>query len=239
MTLASGSKAHQKRSLYIKQSQAFDILKQKSIISSESSSTPDFALSVSVDRTALSPCIIASPTAEFDSFQTQRFSFSYAQKNLDESPLVSEVASHVGLPASAQGRLAGLVQALWEIFQEKEAFVLETQIGITNDGNLEVHDARFGFDDAAFRSSGRQEDVHRLRNTAEEVPEEVEAEKDGIVYVKYDSTLLGRQLRLIILGCKVKVALARSVGLRFLTILHGLVSNLWDSKWGRFGYEHG
>jgi succinyl-CoA synthetase alpha subunit len=29
--------------------------------------------------------------------------------------------------------------------------------------------------------------VHRLRNKEEEVPEEVEAEKDGIVYVKYVS----------------------------------------------------
>jgi succinyl-CoA synthetase alpha subunit len=91
----------------------------------------------------------------------------------------------LGLPASSHPQLAGFVQALWEIYKEKEAFTLETQIAVSADGTLEVHGARFGFDDAAFRSSGRQEDVHKLRDTSEEVAEEVEAEKDGIVYVKY------------------------------------------------------
>lgn len=42
------------------------------------------------------------------------------------------------------------------------------------------------FDDAAYRSTKRQEDIHRLRQKDQEVPEEVEAEKDGIVYVKFD-----------------------------------------------------
>ncbi|KAJ6121546.1 hypothetical protein N7512_004011 [Penicillium capsulatum] len=183
-TLASGSNSHQKRNLYIKPSQAFDILKEKSIACQEAPSASDFAVSISVDRTALSPCIIASPTAESDPSESQRFPFSYAQRTLEEGPLITEVASHLGLPASAHGKLASLAQALWEIFQEKEAFVLETRVGALPDGKLEVRGARFGFDDAAFRSSGRQEDIHRLRNTAEEVPEEVEAEKDGIVYVK-------------------------------------------------------
>lgn len=63
--------------------------------------------------------------------------------------------------------------------------MLEMQVGTTADGSFEVHGARFGFDDAAFRSSGRQKDIQALRNIAEEVPEEVEAEKDGIVYIKF------------------------------------------------------
>lgn len=62
--------------------------------------------------------------------------------------------------------------------------MLETRVGVSPEGGLEVYDAGFGLDDAAFRSSGRQEDVQRLRNREEEVWEEVEAEKDGIVYVK-------------------------------------------------------
>jgi succinyl-CoA synthetase alpha subunit len=103
---------------------------------------------------------------------------------LENSSLVSAVASYVSLPESSHGKLASLVQALWNIFKEKEAFVLETRVGTSADGILEVRGARFGFDDAAFRSSGRQEEIHSLRNTAEEVAEEVEAEKDEIVYVK-------------------------------------------------------
>lgn len=184
VTPASRQVAQQKRSLYVKQFQAFDILKQKNIAVSERASDSDVSLSISVDRTALSPCISASPSTEFGVAQTRKFPFSYTQGKFDSSPLIAEVASHLGLQESAQGELTGLIQALWEIFREKEAFVLETRVGIAADGSLKVHGAHFGFDDAAFRSSGRQEDIHRLRDTAEEVPEEVEAEKDGIVYVK-------------------------------------------------------
>lgn len=184
VTPALGSMAQQKRSLYVKQFQAFDILKQKNIAVSEEASDSDVSLSISVDRTALSPCIVASPSAEFDAAQTRKFPFSYTQDAFHNSPLIAMAATHLGLPESAHGKLGGLVQALWEIFKEKEAFVLETRVGLVADGTLEVHGARFGFDDAAFRSSGRQEEIHRLRNTAEEVTEEVEAEKDGIVYVK-------------------------------------------------------
>lgn len=178
--------AEHKRNLYIKQFQAFDILKQKSVPVDESASSSDGSISVSitVDRTALSPCIIASPTSDFNTAQSKKFPFPYTQTEL-ESSLIAAVASHLGLPPSTHNQLAGIVQPLWEIYKEKEAFTLETQIGISADGVLEIYGARFGFDDAAFRSSGRQEDIHKLRNKSEEVPEEVEAEKDGIVYVKY------------------------------------------------------
>ncbi|KAJ5620064.1 hypothetical protein N7510_004048 [Penicillium lagena] len=181
-----GSTTQQRRSLYIKQFQALEILKQKAVPVKDTPTAPsDKSISITVDRTALSPCIIASPTADFDPAQSRKFPFSYTQTNFVDSPVIAEVISHLDLPDSAHGKLAGLVQALWEIFTEKEAFVLETRVGTSATGDLEIHGARFGFDDAAFRSSGRQEEIHRLRNTAEEVPEEVEAEKDGIVYVKY------------------------------------------------------
>jgi Succinyl-CoA synthetase, beta subunit len=152
----------------------------------ESASSFDSSVSVSitVDRTALSPCIIASPSSNFNTAQSQKFPFPYTQTEF-ESSVIAAVASHLGLPVSTHKQLTEIVQALWEIYKEKEAFTLETQIGISADGTLEIHGARFGFDDAAFRSSGRQEDIHKLRNKSEEVAEEVEAEKDGIVYVKY------------------------------------------------------
>jgi succinyl-CoA synthetase alpha subunit len=178
----------QNRGLYIKQFQAFDLLKQKSVPVNETSSDFDFSVSIAVDRTALSPCIIASPTAEFDQAKSRKFPFPYTQAEFDRSPIIADAASHLGLSASGNEKLAGLVQSLWEIYKEKEAFVLETRVGISAGGSLEVHGARFGFDDAAYRSSGRQEGIHKLRNTSEEVPEEVEAEKDGIVYVKYVDT---------------------------------------------------
>lgn len=184
VTPASRPTIKQSRNLYIEQFQALDILKEKSVPVREAASSSDMSVSITVDRTALSPCIVASRSVEADPTRSRKFPFSYTQISFNTSPLIAATASHLGLSEAWHVKLAALVQALWEIFKEKEAFVLETCIGTSADGNLEVHRARFGFDDAAFRSSGRQEDIHKLRNTAEEVSEEVEAEKDGIVYVK-------------------------------------------------------
>ncbi|KAJ5135636.1 uncharacterized protein N7515_004914 [Penicillium bovifimosum] len=186
VTPVSRLPAVQKRNLHIKQSQAFDMLKERSIPVNETGSDSDFSISITVDRTALSPCIIASPNSEFDAAQSQKFPFPYSQTAFENSSITTTVASHLGLPESAHKKVAGFVQALWEIYKEKEAFTLETRVGISANGAFEVHGARFGFDDAAFRSSGRQEDIHKLRDKSEEVPEEVEAEKDGIVYVKLE-----------------------------------------------------
>lgn len=179
---------HQTRSLFVKPFQALDMLKQKSIpVREGATSGSDVFLNLTVDRTSLSPCILASSTADFSPSTTGRFPFPYTTTDFLASgtQVVDAVASHLQLGTSSRERLAGLIQALWEIFKEKEAYLLEVQVNPSSDGALEVCGARFAFDDAAFRSSGRQEEVHRLRNIAEEVREEVEAEKDGIVYVKY------------------------------------------------------
>ncbi|PKX94286.1 putative succinyl-CoA synthetase subunit alpha [Aspergillus novofumigatus IBT 16806] len=178
----------QKRSLYVKEFQALEMLKRKSISVNEAApSDSEVLLTMTVDRTALSPCIVASTTPDLAQASSTRFPFAYTtQKFSSGSPVLEAVASHLQLPETARGKLAELTQALWEIFKEKEAYLLEVRANF-NHGEMQVRGARFGFDDAAFRSSGRQEDVHRLRNKEEEVPEEVEAEKDGIVYVKYVS----------------------------------------------------
>lgn len=178
------SQSQQARSLYIKPFQALDMLRQESIPVKEAAlSESDFFLSLTVDRTALSPCILASTSAGFEPAQMGRFPFAYEGTDFGSTTLLVEtVASYLQLPATAHDNLAQLLQGLWRVFKEKEAYLLEVRANATS--AFEVRDARFAFDDAAFRSSGRQEDVQQLRNPAEEVPEEVEAEKDGIVYVK-------------------------------------------------------
>ncbi|KNG84301.1 CoA-ligase [Aspergillus nomiae NRRL 13137] len=179
------SPSNQTRSLFIKQFQALDMLKEKSISVNEANpSESDIFLNLTVDRTALSPCVIASTAADFEPLHTDKFPFPYANTDFScNSPIIKSIASHLKLPDTTHEKLAELVQALWQIFKEKEAYLLEVRVNPSPEG-LEVRGARFGFDDAAFRSSGRQKEVHSLRNQAEEVHEEVEAEKDGIVYVK-------------------------------------------------------
>ncbi|PYH44426.1 putative succinyl-CoA synthetase subunit alpha [Aspergillus saccharolyticus JOP 1030-1] len=182
----SARQQQQARNLYVKPFQALDMLRKKSIAVKEAASTDaDFFLALTVDRTALSPCILASSTAAFNPEHTGRFPFPFQNADFSSTnPLTQAVASHLRLPSTQQERLTELLRALWQIFTEKEAYLLEVRANSTD--ALEVREARFGFDDAAFRSSGRQEDIQSLRNPAEEVPEEVLAEKDGIVYVKLD-----------------------------------------------------
>ncbi|KAE8394263.1 putative succinyl-CoA synthetase subunit alpha [Aspergillus alliaceus] len=176
----------QTRSLFIKEFQAIDMLREKSISIHEANpSDSDIFLSLTIDRTSLSPCVIASTDTNFASAHTGRFPFAYSTTEIsNKSSTIKSIASHLQLPETIHQKLAELVQALWEIFKEKEAYLLEIRAKPSTGGILQIQNARFGFDDAAFRSSGRQKEVHSLRNPAEEVREEVEAEKDGIVYVK-------------------------------------------------------
>lgn len=151
---------------------------------SQGEGLPEFSVSLTVDRKTLSPCFITSPTPDFKASESHRISFPY--KNGPVPPnVISDIVSSVNLPDSAREDVLKLARHLWGIFLHQEAYLLEVRVRRSQAGRLEVLDARFGFDDAAFRSSGRQESVHQLRNKNEEVPEEVEAEKDGIVYVKY------------------------------------------------------
>ncbi|KAL3449559.1 succinyl-CoA synthetase-like protein [Aspergillus insuetus] len=177
----------QARSLYIKQFQALYMLKKEGIrVNEGAESVLDFYLSLTIDRTALSPTLIISTSPEFEPSSITRLPFAYnTEKFTPTNPTITATAADLELPESAHEKLAELVQVLWRIYKEKEAFTLEVRANHT-DGSFEVRGARFGFDDAAFRSSGRQEEVHQLRDVAEEVPEEVEAERDGIVYVKLE-----------------------------------------------------
>lgn len=143
-------------------------------------------LAISIDRTAKSPCVIASPSTDpGDMFAlSQKFPFTYGTSAVDDEALLTALYSLLNISKAAQPHVKKLLNNLNDIFVSKEAFVLETKVVVSEDGGLQVQGARFGFDDAAFRSGKRQADVHALRDKDAEVWEEVEAEKDQIVYVK-------------------------------------------------------
>ena len=196
----AGMGQEQKRTLYLKQSQAFDMLEARGIATIESPLTDDshpipddspasskeHLLSVSVDRTARSPCIIASPSTDpADMFKlAEKFPFAYGSDGATSDAMFENVSKHLGLEGAAQKSLANLLSNLVDIFTSKEAIMLETKFAVREDGSVQVQDAKFGFDDAAFKSSGRQKDIHALRDKDAEVREEIVAEKEGMIYVK-------------------------------------------------------
>ena len=174
----------QKRNLYIREDLALDLLRERGINASEySGKGRRRMLAVAVDRANLSPCIIASPASNTnDSYgEAQSFPFDY-KRGFDENQ-VPAIAQHLQLGDSSKESLPKLINGLVDLYIKKEAFLLET-IFVERLGELKVVGARFGFDDAAFRSTKRQSDVHALRRTEDEDPQELEAEQDGIVYIK-------------------------------------------------------
>lgn len=180
------AKSQQKRTLYIGEDQALNLLRERGINASEYSGTGrKRMIGVAVDRSSLSPCIIASPASDLESdpSEVKRFPFDY-RKGFDPIRLPA-IVQHLQLDQKAQESLPKLINGLIELFMKKEAFLLQTMF-VERLGELKVVGAHFGFDDAAFRSTKRQGDIHALRRIENEDAAEVEAEKDGIVYIKLE-----------------------------------------------------
>ncbi|KAI4870469.1 succinyl-CoA synthetase-like protein [Hypoxylon rubiginosum] len=183
----------QKRTLYITQSAAFDLLRRHGVsIAEKANPGAQKLLAVTVNRSTRSPCVIASPSS--DASEAAKFDFAYgASGNPDVS--VAALAEHMRLDASSADSLGQAISALVAVFAEKEAFLLETRVVPNNNGDrttIELAAARFGFDDAAFRSCGRQADAQGLRDAVAEDPAEVGVvEKDGIVYIKLEDGDIG------------------------------------------------
>jgi succinyl-CoA synthetase alpha subunit len=140
-------------------------------------------LAVAVDRTNLSPCIIASPATDQRQPHAEAKKFPFNYRNGFDDSLAPAIAEHLQLGQSSNDSLPKLMNSLVDLYMKKEAFLLETSF-VERLGELKVVGANFGFDDAAFRSTKRQADVHALRRIEDEDVQEVEAEKDGIVYIK-------------------------------------------------------
>ncbi|KAH9218361.1 putative CoA-ligase [Leptodontidium sp. 2 PMI_412] len=176
--------ASQKRNLYIREELAQDLLREREFNASKySGKGTKRMLAVGVDRANMSPCIIASPATnpEEPHAGAKKFPFEY-QKGVDASQ-IQQIADHLQLSESSKDALPKLVNGLVKLFMEKEAFLLETML-VERLGDLKIVGANFGFDDAAFRSTKRQADIHALRRIEDEDAQEVEAENDGIVYIK-------------------------------------------------------
>lgn len=145
-------------------------------------------LAITVDRSNRCPAIIASPTASPDQVFLRYKSFQYDYNNGPTEETIKAVFEHLDMdaaPPAAMATLGKLIHTLIDLFKDKEAFALATHLVGTQDGNLQVDWAEFGFDDSAYKS-GRNGDIFALRDTSKEEPSEVEAEKHGIVYVKLD-----------------------------------------------------
>lgn len=179
-------KTTQKRTIYLPESTSFDLLREQGINASTYSGTGiRRLLAIGIDRSARSPCIIASST--LDSSTAKRFPFTYP---VQDTLSIDRIASHLQLSRSdtTTSSLRSVIRALAAIFRDREAFFLSTHV-VERLGAVKVVGANFGLDDAAYRSLGRHADLHQAAAAAAaslnpDTEAEAEAAKHGIVYIR-------------------------------------------------------
>ena len=150
-----------------------------------------FYIGLTVDRTERQPCIRTSPTTDVNTFRETAKRFPFDQREAPPEVLIQESIDNLQLKSasdSTKGQLAALIRALAKMYKEKEAVTLSGSVSLSSDGNVKLHQPTLmlQFDDSAFKSSKRQEDIHAMRQQEREQPEEVEAEKSGIVFVRLE-----------------------------------------------------
>ena len=184
-SLESTATRGQRRHLYLTEEKSFDLLRQHGVNTSlHPGRGTRRLLAIGIDRSARSPCIIASPHASpRPDTAAKRFPLP-SHAGADEQPAVARIAAHMQLGSASTDSLRGVIRGLAALFREREAFLLETHV-VERLGALEVVGARFSLDDAAFRSAGRQADIHGEAEAAAEAAGGArEGDGDGIVYIR-------------------------------------------------------
>ncbi|KAG5361258.1 putative succinyl-CoA ligase [GDP-forming] subunit beta [Yarrowia sp. C11] len=98
-----------------------------------------------------------------------------------------EVAKSLGFSSKATQEAADDIKKLYKVFTEKDATQIEINpLSETTDHRVVAMDAKLGFDDNA---SFRQEEVWSWRDLTQEDPEEIEAAKHGLNFIKLDGNI--------------------------------------------------
>lgn len=185
----------QKRSLHLTADQSSNLLKAYGINTSsapQNTSSSHF-LGITVARSDRKPCIIAAPTTapEQLSHRVRRFPFDYREGPTKET--IQSALSYLQLdsaPRKAKAEAVQLLENLWKLYREKEAITTTLSASLSSEeDSLVTYDPYLFFDDAAFKSTKRQSDLHNLRDTSSLTPSELEAEKNGIVYIPLSSPI--------------------------------------------------
>ena len=189
-----GTPQHQqRRSIYLEADRCFDELRARGRINCGpySGHGTRRLLAIGIDRSARSPAIMVAPSIEDWTEAAQRTTapvknFPFDYRRGPDSLAIERIASHLQLSNkgdSAVDSLRRLINTLTDLFYKKEGLLLTTHI-VERLGELKVVHARFAFDQASFRNGTPPDKIKAMHVRVTEEPAEIEAEKNGIVYVK-------------------------------------------------------
>jgi len=98
-----------------------------------------------------------------------------------------ELAFGLGLPKEEQGKFIKFAAALYKVYMENDAEMIEINPLIkTGSGDFLALDGKMGFDDSAL---GRHPDIEDMRDISEEDPDEREASQYGLSYISLDGEI--------------------------------------------------
>lgn len=150
-------------------------------------------LAILMDRATQAPMIVASAqggmdiegVAAKDPDAIKTFPVDLNVGVTDE--LATDIASVLGYDKESLPEAAKAVQNLYKVFIDKDCTQVEINpLSETPDHKVLAMDAKLGFDDNA---EFRQKDVFSWRDPTQEDPEEVEAAKYGLNFIKLDGNI--------------------------------------------------
>ncbi|PNP42289.1 hypothetical protein TGAMA5MH_05971 [Trichoderma gamsii] len=143
-------------------------------------------LAMTIDRENYCPAIIISKQDDSINAETSStFTFGFSQGITRD--LVIQISEFLGVAADQVTNLDDMLTKMYGIFREKDATLLEiAPLARLENGLFASLDARLVIDDDAAK---RQPDIFRLRDSSQEVEDEVKAEQHNLVYIKMNGNI--------------------------------------------------
>jgi succinyl-CoA synthetase beta subunit len=153
----------------------------------------EWYLAMTIDRENYSPAIILSKSGGVDietiaKEQPEKLlTYHFSLTKGITGDLIEQIAKQLGTSGKETEALSQILSRMHRIFASKDATLLEINPLVrSSDGSFTCIDSKLSVDNAAEK---RQPELFGLRDVQHEIPEEVEAEKAGLVYVRMEGSI--------------------------------------------------
>ncbi|KAF5662922.1 beta-succinyl synthetase precursor [Fusarium circinatum] len=179
--------------LRTKQTSGDGILVEKVLVAEFEECDEEWYLAIALDRERYSPVVLISrsggvdieDTAKGEGGSLRSFHFDYAEGITPD--LLNRLRTDVGASPAEAEKLGAILVRLWDLFVSRDATLLEINpLARTGEADFKCLDAKFLIDDASQR---RQPELFAQRDIQAEIPEEIEAQKYGLVYIKMEGNI--------------------------------------------------
>jgi succinyl-CoA synthetase beta subunit len=184
--------------------------------------TKEFYLAFLLDRKFGGPVLVFSKHGGMDIEEVasrdpnEIFKIPISLKKGITADVSKEVTQKFGFSLDRADKIHELLVNLYRCFTEKDLLLLEINpLGITDNNQILVCDAKLNFDDNAIF---RQGDTHSIRDLRQENSDELEAHNAGLSYISMDGTI----------GCLVNGAGLAMATMDLIKLMGGNAANFLD-----------